>query len=65
MFFLMTDALASWFFQEYENGGKPWEIIGENTIDKSSFTNWIEQLRENKIIRNDDVTLLVLTILGD
>jgi hypothetical protein len=64
-FFLMTDALASWFFQEYEKGDKPWEIIGENAIDNSSFTNWIEQLRENKIMRNDDVTLMVLTILGD
>jgi hypothetical protein len=64
-FFLMTDALASWFFQEYEKEGRPWEIIGENAIDNSSFTNWVEQLRENKIMRNDDVTLMVLTILGD
>jgi len=64
-FFLMTDALASWFFQEYEKGDKPWEIIGERVMDKSSFTDWIEQLRENKLMRNDDVTLMVLTIRGD
>jgi hypothetical protein len=60
--FLMTDALASWFFQEDEKGGNPWEIIGENVVNKSSFTNWIEQLRENKLMRNDDVTLMILKI---
>jgi hypothetical protein len=64
-FFLMTDALASWFFQKYEKGDKPWEIIGEQVMDKSSFADWIEQLRENKLMRNDDVTLMVLTIQGD
>ena len=64
-FFLMTDALASWFFQEHERGDKPWEIIVERVVDKSSFTDWIEQLRDNKLMRNDDVTLMILKIQGD
>jgi len=64
-FFLMTDALASWFFQEHEKGEKPWTIIQEKVMDKSSFTNWIDQLRENKLMRNDDVTLMFLKISGD
>jgi hypothetical protein len=64
-FFLMTDAIASWFFQEHEKGDKPWEIISEQTTTKSGFTGWIEQLRENKLMRNDDVTLMILTIQGD
>ena len=64
-FFLMTDALASWFFQEHEKGEKPWEIIGERVGDKSGFTDWIEPLRENKLMRNDDVTLMILKIQGD
>lgn len=63
--FLMTDALASWFFQEYEKGNKPWEIIEEQIVDKSSFENWIEQLRENKFMRNDDVTLMILAVQGE
>jgi hypothetical protein len=63
--FLMTDALASWFFQEHEKGEKPWEIIGENVGEKYGFTDWIEQLRENKQMRNDDVTLMILKIQGD
>jgi hypothetical protein len=64
-FLLMTDALASWFFQEHEKGDKPWTIIEEKTTDKSSFAGWIENLRENKQIRNDDITLMILRILGD
>jgi hypothetical protein len=63
--FLMTDALASWFFQEYEKENKPWEIIEEQIVDKASFENWIEQLRENKLMRNDDVTLMILTVQGE
>lgn len=62
-FFLMTDALASWFFQEYEKGERPWEIIGEKVVDESSFKEWIEHLRENKLMRNDDVTVMILKIL--
>jgi hypothetical protein len=63
--FLMTDALASWFFQEREKGGKPWEIIGEIVVDESGFMDWIEQLRENNLLRNDDVTLMILNIQED
>jgi len=63
--FLMTDALASWFLQEHEKGGKPWEIIGEIVVDESGFMDWIEQLRENNLMRNDDVTLIILKIQGD
>ena len=27
--------------------------------------NWIEQLRENKLMRNDDVTLMILEVQGE
>jgi hypothetical protein len=64
-FFLITDALASWFFQEHEKGTKPWEIIRERAIHKSGFVDWIEEIRENKLIRNDDVTLMILETQGD
>jgi hypothetical protein len=62
---LMTDALASWFLQEYEKEAKPWEIIGKKAVNKTSFSEWVEELRENKLIRNDDVTLMILIIQGD
>jgi hypothetical protein len=63
--FLMTDALAFWFLQAHENGNTPWHTIEENTRDKSSFTDWIECLREYQQIRNDDVTLMILKIQED
>jgi hypothetical protein len=64
-FFLMTDALASFFFQEYEKGEKPWSLIDDNITDKYRFADWIENLRETKQIRNDDVTLIILQIRED
>lgn len=64
-FFLMTDALALWFFQEFEKGTKPWKIIGEMAVTTSGFREWIGELREKKLMRNDDVTLMILQIQGD
>jgi hypothetical protein len=54
-FYLMTDALASWFLQEDEQNHKPWNIICQH-ID--NFKSWITELRETDLIHNDDVTLL-------
>jgi len=33
-FYLMTDALACWFLQEYEGGNIPWKIPRDLSIDK-------------------------------
>jgi hypothetical protein len=62
---LMTDALASWFLQEYEKGERPWKVIRKNVVNNSSFLVWVEKLRENKLMRNDDVTLMILKIQGE
>jgi hypothetical protein len=53
--YLMTDALACWFLKEYEQGGKPWEIKRSSPED---FERWITKLRKDKVIRNDDVTMI-------
>lgn len=66
VFYLMTDALALWFLREYESGGSPWQFLrdlGTQVIDQT-FKNWIDGLRLEKLIRNDDVTLLRIEILG-
>lgn len=64
VFYLMTDALALWFMQQYESGKKPWDVLGNfNTIDETqSFRDWIMELRDCKAIRNDDVTFVRITI---
>lgn len=53
--YLMTDALACWFLKDSEQGGKPWEIKRSSQED---FERWIAKLRKDKLIRNDDVTML-------
>jgi hypothetical protein len=63
-FYLMTDALACWFLQEYESGRAPWLILNDfNTIDQQqTFAEWVNELREGRQIRNDDVTLICIVV---
>jgi hypothetical protein len=64
-FYLMTDALACWFMREDEGGRMPWKILRDlNTRDQGKpFREWIEDLRREGAIRNDDVTLLRVDIV--
>lgn len=58
-FFLMTDALAAWFLREVECGEAPWRILGDlDTDEVPPFADWVEDLREHRLMRNDDVTLV-------
>lgn len=62
-FFLMTDALACWFLEEYKKGNKPWQILPPlecvpNPKSKDYFNNLIIKLRENRAISDDDTTLI-------
>jgi hypothetical protein len=63
-FYLMTDALASWFMRATEEGRTPWRALRDlNTSDKvKPFHDWVETLRTEGAIRNDDVTLLRIHI---
>jgi hypothetical protein len=60
---LLTDALAQWFLETYEAEGKPWEqtaSIREATNPQERFRDWIEELREKQLLRDDDVTMLIV-----
>ena len=63
-FYLMTDALACWFMREVEEGRMPWSVLRD--LDTSGeikpFREWVEDLRMDRGIRNDDVTLLRIDI---
>jgi len=63
-FWLMTDALAQWFLIQVEHGGKPWQIVEclLHRPDASVFAEWVEQLRRSRQLRNDDVTLLGVSV---
>ncbi len=66
VFYLATDAAAQWFLAEVEAGLCPWmdidEVIGgcgalDNCAAPTSRA-WLEGLRADRRIRNDDVTIV-------
>jgi hypothetical protein len=65
VFFLMTDALACWFFKERELGNKPWNLLRDlDTQGNVSFEKFITDLRTEGRMKNDDVTLVRVDIIA-
>jgi hypothetical protein len=62
----MTDALADWFLRELEAGRAPCREMllyaqSENDdLISAAFAEWIEMQRESRLLRNDDVTMMVV-----
>jgi hypothetical protein len=55
----MTDALAAWFLSRCEQGTVPWQILRDVTLaGDPPFDDWINRLREQREIKNDDCTLV-------
>ncbi len=62
-FYLMTDAIACWFLTETENGRVPARELQNLSSGKSGhFQPWLNGLRDSKVVRNDDVTILRVEI---
>ncbi|HEU4420658.1 MAG TPA: hypothetical protein VFT55_17095, partial [Planctomycetota bacterium] len=64
-FYLMTDALAAWFLRCCEAGQQPWDVLEQvlGTADpQEAFAGLVRELREEKLLHNDDVTLLVIQV---
>ena len=62
-FYLMTDALACWFLTSCEQGSMPWQLLRNITLAKDPpFEAWISELRESRQIKNDDCTLVSVTL---
>jgi hypothetical protein len=72
-FYLMTDAIAAWFFRAIERHEAPWEIIRDLDNDlrrplaqrsgMKSFREWVDMARRQSLMRNDDVTLYRIEII--
>ncbi|MCL1466631.1 protein phosphatase 2C domain-containing protein [Argonema galeatum] len=61
IFLLATDALAEWIFKDLESGSdKRTNLISISTPDE--FKNFIEQLRGDNLIKNDDTTICRIKI---
>jgi len=62
--YLVSDALGQWWMQMCERGATPWcEIDSILARRRSSFGGWVNSLRQDGQMRNDDVTLLRVTWL--
>ena len=63
-FFLMTDALACWFFKQIETGNRPWVSLSnlDNQDLSSTFKEFVKDSRDNREMKNDDVTLMRIDI---
>ena len=63
VFFLVTDALAHWFLTQKELGNKPWnQLLGVET--QEDFTCFVHRLRQERLLRNDDTTLLIVRLMA-
>ena len=65
LFLLATDAMAEWLYglAEMEDLKMGWESV--STLIEEDFEALIKELRTQSIIRNDDVTLLVMRVAED
>ncbi len=64
VFFLMTDALACWFFKERERGNQPWTLLRDlDTCGPISFEKFVTDVRAEGRMKNDDVTLVRIDVL--
>lgn len=58
LFILATDAVAKWFLEQRDAGGKPWEIL-TGIRSQMEFHDWVAKLRADKTMRNDDATVVL------
>ena len=62
---LMTDALAQWCLAEHETSKNPWAKLDSFVAHPEvadHFTAWVEELRDNGRLHNDDVTLVGIVL---
>ena len=62
---LMTDALAQCCLAKHEAGDEPWEVLESLRLSPegdTEFVRWIEAMRDDGGLRNDDVTLLAIVV---
>ena len=57
---LASDALACWFLERSAEGQKPWRKL--LAMDSTSWVAWVEKQRRAGLMRNDDMTLVVIRV---
>jgi hypothetical protein len=65
-FYLMTDAIANWFITQIAEGKRPWVNLEEFLdMDYGGLTGYVNHLREENRLKNDDVTIARIKLAED
>lgn len=62
-FWLMTDALALWLLTMEKSEGGALTVLSAASSSREGFAIWLDRLRRQQGIRNDDVTLTQVEIM--
>ena len=60
LFILASDALACWILARNDEGQKPWETL--LALDSVGWAAWVEEQRSAGAMRNDDTTLVTISV---
>ncbi|MFG6200453.1 protein phosphatase 2C domain-containing protein [Nonomuraea sp. JJY05] len=61
--YICTDAVAAWFLGQAERQGRPWETLGDlDAANGPTFADLVDEERAGGRMRNDDSTLIHLTV---
>jgi len=63
-FYLVTDALARWFLTSIDRGDRPWTRLNE-VRTPADLEALVSSARDARALKNDDVTLMTVAIVGD
>ncbi|HJZ71513.1 MAG TPA: hypothetical protein VKE51_07205 [Vicinamibacterales bacterium] len=63
-FYLVTDALARWFLAAIDRGDKPWTRLND-VRTSGDLDALVSSARDARALKNDDVTLMTVVIMGD
>ncbi len=59
-FVLASDALAAWILTDVRNHGRQWLTL--LTIEEYEFPAFVESLRRNSSLKNDDTTAMIIEV---
>lgn len=65
LFILATDAMAAWLLSEVQQGRCPWlDLLAFEKQEErdNAFRAWADSKRENKGIKNDDLTCILIKV---
>ncbi|MBC7808439.1 MAG: protein phosphatase 2C domain-containing protein [Akkermansiaceae bacterium] len=65
--YLMSDALGAWFLRETAEGRSPWLWLAPLDLPNGdrTLTAMVRELRDNKRLKNDDVTVVRIQVFAD